>query len=930
MIFKIFLSVLFFYSIPLLLMSQTCWQNYYNPSPMSGNSVSALQIHESANGFFLTVTFVSGSIEIYSINQNGELNYATPQLKADENSFTPVSDGGFVLAYTLKNGDTFQLPSSNIIELKEIVIKKFNAEATEDNDSWEFRFFDGDNSLMNIFVKELDNQDILASYRTCGFDLNTYCIPIYSALVRMTSSGDSVFVQNFYDKDLLDVAELPNGDIVGLYAYGGNLHLIGLNSMGQTLWTQSGFGSFQLNHFYSTKIHKSTTQNLILNTQTGIYKTDLSGNLIWHETIDANAIYPVENGGFLTVNEAPNPDYTNHQNINKIHVKKYDQNAQQLNEWFLPDTTNNSIDAPIDARFNANDIKVTSNGEIVVLGTKANISNGIYVAVFDSTSSCYEPINTYTDKNECGTLTAGNVAAGFCNSGLFFNTFLGGGFYTPIDSQTKTIFSSGLWLGGKDVLTDQLYLSATTYGQMQSSYWPGLIEENMGGIKSMHWDRVWKVSHSEIINHINDFLDNGQIDNPNPSIFEWPGEGNPHAKGKNGESISVSKSAAPFVDLNQNGIYEPHLGEYPLIKGCEMLWFVMNDSLHGNMQGLNSPFNAEIQVSAYAFSDTSFPDLYNSIIAEYKIYNYSGRDYYDFYFGKFIDFEIGCFNNNYVGVDTLNNTFYGYSATEIDATCATQGFGQDPPIQTATSLNHDFSSFVSYESNFNPISGIPTKNNHYYNYMQGNWLDGSPITYGDNGIGGNTAFPFLYNGNPADTTTWSECSVNNPPGSRRSVGSIGMSDFENGQSKTVKYMYTTFYGENLSACFDYNATAEPRLIYLKDNYTNHLNCNNEGSLPEIPDSLIQYPSSIYESSSEKIAISVFPNPATEHAIITLDGFEFPSIIELWDVKGRKVQSEKTYKNTYLLNTVDLQTGTYFIKVINKNKGFKSTPLHIVR
>ena len=67
---------------------------------------------------------------------------------------------------------------------------------------------------------------------------------------------------------------------------------------------------------------------------------------------------------------------------------------------------------------------------------------------------------------------------------------------------------------------------------------------------------LWNVNQYEINFHILNWNQSGYV-TPS-SILDWPGNGDV----SNGEA----KILAPFKDLNGNQIYEPLLGEYPLIR----------------------------------------------------------------------------------------------------------------------------------------------------------------------------------------------------------------------------------------------------------------------------------------------------------------------------------------------------------------------------
>ena len=93
--------------------------------------------------------------------------------------------------------------------------------------------------------------------------------------------------------------------------------------------------------------------------------------------------------------------------------------------------------------------------------------------------------------------------------------------------------------------------------------------------------------------------------------------------------------------------------------------------------------------------------------------------------------------------------------------------------------------FVYYTSDSN-IQGNPTGNSDDpYQYLQGLWRDGSPMTFGGTGIGGNEVAHFMFPGNAADRAFWSEENIDglgsrNTPADRRFLVSTGPFNMEKG------------------------------------------------------------------------------------------------------------------------------------------------------
>jgi hypothetical protein len=388
-----------------------------------------------------------------------------------------------------------------------------------------------------------------------------------------------------------------------------------------------------------------------------------------------------------------------------------------------------------------------------------------------------------------------NINAIFSADGQLFWDGKKANFEVPKGSGKNTISSSSLWIGGYDA-QGALHEAAQTYRESGTDFWPGPLNLNTGKIDtatSVLYNKVWKVTKLEI-----DSFRSG-LSTPK-SILNWPGNGN-SAKG-------FAAQLAPFVDLNGNGIYEPLKGEYPDILGDVMLWWVYNDatSYHNKTQSL--PMNVEIQASAYTYNCPDDAILSNTIFIRYKVINRSSNVYSKVYLGQFADLDIGNIFDDYVGSDSLNNTFYAYNSTDLDKdtiitgkgyTYSYKGYGNVLPAQSVSFLkgiNGDngtempMSKFIFYNNEDNTPQGNPKTSNDFYNLLSGHWLNGAPLTKDGTGIGGTTAVNFAFAGIPGDHHSWNELAPHNTPGDRRGLGIFGPFTFSPGQTKE----YTVAFG----------------------------------------------------------------------------------------------------------------------------------------
>ncbi len=410
-------------------------------------------------------------------------------------------------------------------------------------------------------------------------------------------------------------------------------------------------------------------------------------------------------------------------------------------------------------------------------------------------------------------LDANNIKARInANGVLFWDTVSQPVFRVPKDSQTNTIFAGGLWAGGIDP-GGVLRLAAQTYNQNGDDFWPGILDSSGSIIPpvSQQWNEVWKISRTDLNAFLSDASD-GSIDNAIPSsILDWPATGNPH------NPIAGNQEAAPFVDVNFDGVYNPLDMDYPLIKGDQMLWWAYNDQLTHTESGGNA-IGMEIHCSAYAFESTDSA-LNNTIFMNYRLINKSGTDLDSFFVGKWVDFDLGCFDDDYVGCDTLQNSFFAYNGDSIDDGCVS-AYQEIVPVQSLTFLNRKMSAFLYYNNDFS-VTGNPQIPQDYYGYMTGTWKDSLPWEWGGDGYAEGT-FPTRhvfsgYPGNPIPSL-WSECNEGNTPGDRRGLGSIGPFDFNNGQQIDMDVAYiTSFPYVKYDACFSSNYVWKQRR-YIQEYY----------------------------------------------------------------------------------------------------------------
>lgn len=157
------------------------------------------------------------------------------------------------------------------------------------------------------------------------------------------------------------------------------------------------------------------------------------------------------------------------------------------------------------------------------------------------------------------------------------------------------------------------------------------------------------------------------------------------------EDILTWPAIAPFVDVDSDGVYNPHNGDYPDILGDMALYCIYNDNYdyyqNGTVQHTETggaPLGVEIHCMLYGFNAPDDEILNNTLFMRQWIYNRSANDYHNVYVGSWTDFDIGYAQDDYVGCNVTNGYFYGYNASPVDGNGEPGSYGTNPPARNMT------------------------------------------------------------------------------------------------------------------------------------------------------------------------------------------------------------------------------------------------------
>jgi hypothetical protein len=340
----------------------------------------------------------------------------------------------------------------------------------------------------------------------------------------------------------------------------------------------------------------------------------------------------------------------------------------------------------------------------------------------------------------------------------------------------NSLFSGALWIGG--VTNGNLRIAAQTYRQSGNDFYPGPLVIGTAFIDAAtckQYDKIWKISLSELDAFRNNPTRWGS---PGDEITTWPCMGNTAA----GEA----KYLAPFVDVDNDGNYDPTVGDYPSFDQDNeknipdmMLFILFNDkgNIHSETQGL--PIGLELQTHAFAYSTND--EVNNMTFYRTVIFNRGNETIDSCVFGQWVDPDLGNYNDDYVECDVKRNLGICFNGDDNDE--GILGYGLNPPSigvnffegprrQDGTEIG--LTKFVYYNNDFTNF-GNPSRPEHYWGYLNGIWKDGSPITYGGNGKGGADTASYMFPGNtdPAGRAAWTERNSQNQPADRRFLQTAG-------------------------------------------------------------------------------------------------------------------------------------------------------------
>ncbi len=420
----------------------------------------------------------------------------------------------------------------------------------------------------------------------------------------------------------------------------------------------------------------------------------------------------------------------------------------------------------------------------------------------------------------------------------------------PGQQPVSALFAGGVWIGGVD-RAKNVRVSAVTYRNEGFDWFSGPLDLNGATEKEVcdAWDRFFTMKGDSALAHANrvirSFETGVAVDcNTIPDdILYWPGQGNPHWRKKYPFALP-DQPLGSFWDHDENGIYDPCGGDFPIIdiRGCEpnsvyeakelipdeMVFWIYNDN--GAAQTLSGPNSIQMEVQVQAFAYATNDEINDMTFYRYKLINKAKEDLIDCYFSMWVDPDLGCYQDDFIGCDVERSLAYVYNQDDLDgigastACAGTPTYGSQIPmvgidyfrgplgprvykrdddgnllldeegkaillepepytgaLDTLIELGMTSFTYAENCSIGNPPPGTcdPQRGREdgFYNYIRGFWADGTAFTYGGSGYTPEStdtvryAFPNAPNDRNPDA--WSMCTVNMPFGDRRTMQATG-------------------------------------------------------------------------------------------------------------------------------------------------------------
>lgn len=467
------------------------------------------------------------------------------------------------------------------------------------------------------------------------------------------------------------------------------------------------------------------------------------------------------------------------------------------------------------------------------------------------------------------------------------------------------------------------------------------------------------VSREMIENHLDSIQSGSSTYIPPHGIKHWPAHGN--------TAIGQAENLAPFVDVNDNGIYEPYQGDYPSIYGTHSIFSITHQN-----PNISKTAGIEVQSYIYWFEYDTTDNFVHVVFHKNRLISRT-TNFDEFRVGTYADFDIGGYADDYIGTNVALSTVYAYNGDNNDEPYyGNLGFGENLPIAgiitlkgakkvndgmdnpgpyydqnsgqivvptVATALANNGTvykglglghsdgiidnEYYGLENSFfytngnAPNSSDPYLTHEWYNYFSGKNRFGNPIYFGGTGSYSpstiESKYVFTGSSDSLHWSTdgvdpgfiWSEETTNNPAGDRRLITSTGKQSLAIGEA--FEYEIAFIFRQLDSASSNPDSIFTVFFNSCDSVITSYQRSALDGGIFD------PIPANLTVEEKSKPTFLLYPNPTSNTITIAAQAGSIQSI-SLFDLNGKQLSTKQVNGQETQLDVSHLEAGIYLVRI----------------
>lgn len=579
-------------------------------------------------------------------------------------------------------------------------------------------------------------------------------------------------------------------------------------------------------------------------------------------------------------------------------------------------------------------------------GTPEFDSKPVYLNVFTDFPEQYKP-KEFHFRQQIDSLT---YTFGLGNNFITYNNSLDG-IRTTTLNQNIGFFIMNLFTGISN--SDTIGINTSS---MFAEYLPGPYTNTTfyNDTISNQYALAYYVSREMIENHLDSIQSGSSTYIPPHGIKHWPAHGN--------TAIGQAENLAPFVDVNNNGLYEPYLGDYPTIYGTHSIFSITHQN-----PNLNKTAGIEVQSYIYWFEYDTTENFVHVVFQKNRLISRT-TNFTEFAVGTYSDLDIGNPFDDYYGTNVSLSTAYNYNGDNYDENFSGNlGFGENNPIagiitlKGAKKVNDEMDNpgpyydqnsgqivvptvttalanngtvykglglgysdgiidneYYGMEHSFYISSGMPQYPEictQFHNIFSGYSNVGNTIYFG-NTINQNfipTKYMFTGTSDSSHWATagidpgaiWSEVTNNNPHGDRRFITSAGKQSLAIGEA--FEYEIAFIFRQLDSASSNPDSIFTIFFNSCDSVITSYQRSALDGGIFD------PIPANLTVEEKSKPTFLLYPNPTSNSITIAAQAGSIQSI-SLFDLNGKQLSTKQVNGQEKQLDVSHLEAGIYLVRI----------------